>query len=60
MPSVKLTNGQPSIKQTKIRARVDERAETRNDKHAYTDPIGWDTGGEPVKPQDYRPVAWWG
>ena len=67
-PSVKPTNGQPSIKQTKIRVRVDEqaetrvneRAETRNDERDYTDPSDLDPGGGPVKPQDYYPVAWWG
>ena len=51
-PSDKPTGGQPSIKQTKILARVYERAKTRVyeraetsiDERAYTDPSNWDPG----------------
>ena len=48
------------IKQTNLRARVDVRAETRNNEPVYEDPSDWDPGGGPVKPQDFRLVAWWG
>ena len=48
-------------------SRVDKRAQTRVYKRAQTRDDGrvhtsgkWDPGGEPVKPQDYRPMAWWG
>ena len=35
-PSIKLTMGRPSIRQTKTQARINKRAETRVDKHAET------------------------
>ena len=42
-----------------IYTRVDERARPRVNEHAETSG-DWDPSGGPVKPQDFRPVAWWG
>ena len=42
-----------------VQTRDDERVHTSTRPHTHTSG-NWDPGGGPVKPQDFRPVAWWG